>query len=179
MAQETQLEKLDRAFEKLGKEGIDAIIKDVKSVGEYMEGPTVGEYMEMLEQYLNKNIKPMNTIFLNPNLIEAIDINESTLCTQYEWREASSQEIKGILGSKPKIKKIEEGFYKGDRLCTNYEITQEDNLCIVGKQVFTKARAYISYNRGSKSIYFKSPAEVEAFIAKMEKAGIFVKWLDK
>ena len=61
MEKDEQLKKslaaLDRAMKELGKEGIDAIIKKVQAMD--IPGPTVDEYMEMLEQYhANKQIKP-------------------------------------------------------------------------------------------------------------------------
>ena len=57
--EETQLEKslaaLDRAIKKLGKEKIDAIIAKVDAMN--IPGPTVDEYMQMLEDYHSKKDK--------------------------------------------------------------------------------------------------------------------------
>ena len=97
----------------------------------------------------------MNTFFLNPNLIECVNITYQAVCPEYVWFDAFSIVNKPFLGSQ-------------------YEIIN-DNKIILDNKVYTKTNAYVYYNHGGKCIYFDSDSELEAFIEKIEKVGIFIK----
>jgi hypothetical protein len=113
----------------------------------------------------------MNTFFLNPNLIECVNITYQAVCPEYVWYDAFPIVNKTFLGSK-KIKT--KGFYKNGKFISQYEIIN-DNKIILDNKVYTKTNAYVYYNHGGKCIYFDSDSELEAFIEKIEKVGIFIK----
>jgi len=120
----------------------------------------------------------MNTIFLNPNLIEMIKISHSKK-HDIEWRQATTRRTFWYwFGLIPR--KYEEGFYyPGMHNCFTEKELNTDGRIVIGKEVYERAYAYVHYNRGGKAIYFNTPAEVDAFISKMEKIGILVKWQEK